>query len=199
MFGITRLLVSSSTRPRINNTLKVKTKLITGPYIFLLLWTRFGRYLPIFKTWCRNKKESPSWVDKRHVLKLMEKYICRGVKRARTLRFLLNIQCLTVHSHLNIERWAAILRTVVAMFKLKISGLSRPSFMAQSQNFVCKMPWEGTIDDAKCIGRLYISDVGLLLYLRLYPWLHPWLYEFMAVTIDHRPWLYQWLYLWLYL
>ena len=50
MFGITRLLVSSSTRPRINNTLKVKTELITGPYILLLHWTRFGRYVPIFKT-----------------------------------------------------------------------------------------------------------------------------------------------------
>ena len=45
----------------------------------------------------------------------MKKYICRRVKRARTLRFLLNIQCLTVHSHLNIKRRAAILRTVVAM------------------------------------------------------------------------------------
>ena len=113
---ITRLLVSSSTRPCINNTLKFKTELITGPHILLLLWTRFGRYVPIFKTWCRNKKESPSLVDKRHVLKLMKNYICRGVKRARTLRFLLNIQCLTVHSHLNIKRRAAILRAVVAMF-----------------------------------------------------------------------------------
>ena len=50
MFGITRLLMSSSTRPRINNTLKNKTELITGPYILLLLWTCFGRYVPIFKT-----------------------------------------------------------------------------------------------------------------------------------------------------
>ena len=46
--------------PRINNTLKVKTELITGPYILLLLWMRFGRYVHIFKTLCRNKKESPS-------------------------------------------------------------------------------------------------------------------------------------------
>ena len=50
MFGITRLLVSSSTRPSINNTLKVKTELITGPYIILVLWTRFDRYVPIFNT-----------------------------------------------------------------------------------------------------------------------------------------------------
>ena len=115
MFGITRLLVSSSTRPCINNTLKVRMKLFTEPYILLLLWTRFGRYVPIFRTLCRNKKESPSSLDKRHVLKLLKKYICRGVKRARTLRFLLNIQCLTVHSHLNIQRLAAIFRTVLAM------------------------------------------------------------------------------------
>ena len=45
----------------------------------------------------------------------MKKYISRCVKRARTLRFLLNIQCLTVHSYLNIQRWAGILRTAVAM------------------------------------------------------------------------------------
>ena len=50
MFAITRLLVSRSTRPCINNTLKVKMQLITGPYIFLVLWTSFGRYARIFKT-----------------------------------------------------------------------------------------------------------------------------------------------------
>ena len=104
MFGITRLLVSSSTRLCINNTLEVKTELITGPYIFLVLWTRFGQYVPIFKTLCRNGKESPSLINKRDVVKFMKKYICRGVKLARTLRFLLNIQCLTVHTHLNIKR-----------------------------------------------------------------------------------------------
>ena len=103
MFGITRLLVSRSTRLGINNTLEVKTELITGPYIFLVLWTRFGQYVPIFKTSCPNKKESPSWVDKRHISKLKKKYMCRGVKRPRTLRFLLNIQCLTVYTLLNIE------------------------------------------------------------------------------------------------
>ena len=31
-----------------------------GPYIFLVLWTRFGRYVPIFKTWYGNKKDSLS-------------------------------------------------------------------------------------------------------------------------------------------
>ena len=30
-----------------------------GPYILLLLWTRFGRYVPIFKLF-PTKKESPS-------------------------------------------------------------------------------------------------------------------------------------------
>ena len=115
MFGITRLLVNSSTRSATNNKLKVKIKLITGQYIFFLFWTRLGRYVPILKTWCWNKKGSPSRVDKPHVLKLIKRYICHGVKWARTLRFLLNVPCLTVHSHLNIKRWAVIFGANVAM------------------------------------------------------------------------------------
>ena len=50
MFEITRLLVSSSKGPGINITLKVKRELITGPYILLVIWTRFDRYVTTFKT-----------------------------------------------------------------------------------------------------------------------------------------------------
>ena len=72
MFGITSLLASRSTRPSINITLKVKRELMTGPYLFVVFWTRFGRYVPILKTSSGNKKESPSCVDKRYVFKFIK-------------------------------------------------------------------------------------------------------------------------------